>query len=192
MTADDRMTRGFIMEVLDVMERHGYLRSDDQRTGRAIGLISDLAHIYDGTPESPAGAYILEAPSSPQAEAGLSGPANEDAVVFSATEAKTLVAALDDAADYKRDRAETCADCADQSCGTCQWRLHAAQSYDHLAAKLLQTAEASSAATAQQPAPDRSPGARSQPQTTADREARHSARSPRRSSTPGSGRLSEA
>ncbi len=48
MTADDLMTGG-IMEVLDVMERHGYLRSDDQRTGRVIGLISDLAHIYDGT-----------------------------------------------------------------------------------------------------------------------------------------------
>ena len=43
------------------------------------------------------------------------------------------LAALDDAAQYKRDRAETCADCADQSCTTCQWRLHAADAYDQLA-----------------------------------------------------------
>ena len=171
MTAGDRTTGGFIMEVLDVMERHGYLRSDDQHTDRPSDSSATWATSSTGTREAHADAYILEAPSSPQAEAGLSGPANEDAVVFSATEVKTLVAALDDAADYKRDRTATCADCADQSCGTCQWRLHAAQSYDHLAAELLQTAEASRAATAQQPAPDRSPGPGSQPQTTADREA---------------------
>ena len=60
-------------------------------------------------------------------------PAGQDAVIVSAGEVKTLLAALDEAAEYKRDRAETCADCADQSCTTCQWRLQAADAYDQLA-----------------------------------------------------------
>jgi hypothetical protein len=65
------------------------------------------------------------------------------AVIVSASQVKTLLAALDDAADYKRDRAATCADCADQPCTTCQWRLHAADAYDHLAAQMIQATEAS-------------------------------------------------
>ena len=77
------------------------------------------------------------------------------AVIVSAGQVKTLLAALDDAAEYKRDRAATCADCTDQPCTTCQWRLHAADAYDHLAAQLTQATGAS--ATRQhapgQPAP---------------------------------------
>ena len=53
-------------------------------------------------------------------------------------EVKTLLAALDDAAEYKRDRAETCADCAGQSCTTCQWRLQAADAYDQMAGQMIQ------------------------------------------------------
>ena len=60
------------------------------------------------------------------------GPA---AVIVPAGQVKTVLAALDDAAGYKRDRAETCADCADQSCTTCQWRLQAADAYDQMAAR---------------------------------------------------------
>ena len=56
------------------------------------------------------------------------------AVIVSASQVKTLLAALDEAAEYKRDRAATCADCADQSCTTCQWRLQAADTYDQMAA----------------------------------------------------------
>ena len=56
-----------------------------------------------------------------------------------------MLAALDDAAEYKRDRAETCADCADQSCTTCQWRLQAADTYDQLADRMIHAAEASAA-----------------------------------------------
>ena len=65
------------------------------------------------------------------------------AVTVSADQVKLLLAALDDAAEYKRDRAATCADCTDQPCTTCQWRLHAADAYDHLATQMTQTAEAS-------------------------------------------------
>ena len=54
---------------------------------------------------------------------------------------KTLISALIIAADYKRDRAELCADCADQSCPTCEWRLRDAQAYDRAHVQLLQSAE---------------------------------------------------
>ena len=49
-------------------------------------------------------------------------PPDPGAVMVSADQVKLLLAALDDAAEYKRDRAATCADCADQPCTTCQWR----------------------------------------------------------------------
>jgi hypothetical protein len=52
---------------------------------------------------------------------------------------RTVLEALDVAADYKRDRAANCADC-DASpadlCGTCEWRLHVADGYDALTRRL--------------------------------------------------------
>jgi hypothetical protein len=65
--------------------------------------------------------------------------------VISADQVKTLLAALDDAAEYQRNRAETCADCADQSCTTCRWRLQAAETYDQVAAQMIHAAETSAA-----------------------------------------------
>jgi hypothetical protein len=49
MTGDQRLTWGFILEVLDVLERRGYRRSDNQHTGQAVGLICDVARIHEGT-----------------------------------------------------------------------------------------------------------------------------------------------
>ena len=46
---DDRMNLSLITEMLDMLDRHGYFRSDDEHTARAIVLISDLAHIYEGS-----------------------------------------------------------------------------------------------------------------------------------------------
>jgi hypothetical protein len=83
----------------------------------------------------------------------------------------TILAALDEASGYKRDRAECCADCADQSCGTCQHRLDAARSYESLAARLMRAMEAD---VADKPPPQPADGAprnRSQPEAAADREA---------------------
>ena len=57
-----------------------------------------------------------------------------------------MLAALDIAADYKRDRAEMCTDCPDQSCPACQTRLHDARAYDQMADQMLQAAEAAPAA----------------------------------------------
>ena len=36
MTSDDRMTSDLILDILDVLERHGYDRSDDLHADRAI------------------------------------------------------------------------------------------------------------------------------------------------------------
>ena len=54
MTADHRVTPGLVHDILDALERHGYYRSDDQHADRAIGLIGDLAGIYEGTQDHPA------------------------------------------------------------------------------------------------------------------------------------------
>ena len=148
---DDRMNLDLITEMLDMLDRHGYARSDDEHTARAIVLISDLAHIYEGSLDHPFGPYIGEIP--PRTEPEPLDPAGQDAVLVPAGEVKNLLAALDIAADYQRDRAELCADCTDQSCPTCESRLRDAQAYDHLSAQLIQAAEASPAATARHPEP---------------------------------------
>jgi hypothetical protein len=136
------LTWGFILEVLDVMERHGYRRSDSEHTGQAIGLVRQVAWVYEGTLDAPRGGCVV-VPSSPPTAPQPPGPPGQDAVIVSAAEVKTLLAALDDAAEYKRDRAETCADCAGQSCTTCQRRLQAADTYDQMAGRMIHAAEAS-------------------------------------------------
>jgi hypothetical protein len=139
MPDDDRLTWGFITDVLDVMERHGYHRGDNEHTGQAIGLIRDVARIYEGTLDPPCGGYVVvpsSQPTTPQ-------PPGQPAIIVPADQVKALLAALDDAAEYKRDRAETCADCADQSCTTCQWRLQTADTYDQFAEQTVRAAEAS-------------------------------------------------
>jgi hypothetical protein len=163
MAGDERFTWGFILEVLDVMERHGYRRRDYEHTGQAIGLIRDVARIYQGTQDAPPGSYVVVPSSQPTA----AQPPGPPAVIVSAAEVKTLLAALDEAAEYKRDRAETCADCAGQSCTTCQWRLQAADAYDQLAGQMTQAAEAS---TARQRAPGHAAPASAGPDTAAGKE----------------------
>ncbi len=161
---DQRMNPDLITEILDVLDRHGYARGDNEHTARALLLISDLAHIYEGVLDHPFGPYINETPP-PRTEPAPPELAAKDAFVLSASQVKTLIAALDEASLYKRDRVATCADCTDQSCGTCQWRLEAAETYESLAAHLIETKEASGTAAASRPGPV------SQPQPAADREA---------------------
>ena len=67
MTSDDRLTWGFITDVLDVLERHGYHRGDNEHTGQAIGLIRDVARIYEGTLDAPRGGYVVVPSSQPTA-----------------------------------------------------------------------------------------------------------------------------
>jgi ferredoxin len=164
MTNDDRLTWPFIHEVLDVLERHGYRRSDSQHTAQAIALIGNVARIYEGSLDAPCSGSVVVPSSQPTA----SRPPGSAAVIVSADQGKTLLAALDDAAEYKRDRAETCANCPDQSCTTCQWRLQAADAYDQMAAQMIHAAEASAD---QQRAPGRAEPLSVGPHAPADKEA---------------------
>jgi hypothetical protein len=157
---DQRLNPHLIHDILDVLNRHGYARADDEHVGRAILLVGDLVHIYEGAQDHPFGPYTNQASPSSTGPAPP-GPATQDAVTVPAGEVTALLDALDIAADYKRDRAGACGDCTSQSCPTCQSRLQHARAYDRLAAQLIQTAEAS--ATAPDPV--------SQPKPTADREA---------------------
>jgi hypothetical protein len=142
MTSDDRFTWGLILDVLEVLERHGYRRYDSQHTGEAVAKILDLAYVYDGTRAVSNGTYLRPALPDLHAEPGPSG-SDASAVVLVGAEASSVISALGIAADYKRDRAAACTDCADQSCLTCQSRLRDAQAYDRTAAQMLRTGEAS-------------------------------------------------
>ena len=137
-----------ITDVLDVLERHGYTRGDDERAGRAIILIRDLASIYEGSQDHPFGPIV----NQPSPEPAPPAPATPDTVPVPVGEVKTLLVALDIAADHNRDRAELCPDCADQSCPTCELRLREAQAYDRLYAELNQQADAAAAPTNPEPA----------------------------------------
>ena len=136
---DHRIGPDLFTDVLDVLHRHGLARGDDQHAGRATFLISDLARIYEGTQDHPSGPSINPAPF-PQKAPEPRGQDTRDAVIVPASDLKTVLIALDIAADDMRDRAEMCTDCPDQSCPACQSRLHDAQAYDHLADQMLQSA----------------------------------------------------
>jgi hypothetical protein len=159
MTAD-WMDLGLITDVLDVLDRHGYARSDTEHATRAILLISDLAHIYEGSQEHPFSPTINQ---PPQAEPALNTQATQNTVPVPIGEVKNLLSALDIAADYNRDRAGLCADCTGQSCPACELRLREARAYDRLYAQLDQQADATAIASHPEPA--------AQPQRAADREA---------------------
>jgi hypothetical protein len=143
MTSDDRFTSGLILDVLDVLERHGYHPYDNRHTGQAIGAILDLAYVYDGTRDT---SYLNHASPGPHTEPGPSDPDADDAVILTGAEVRIVVTALDIAADHKCGRAAACADCADQTCPACQSRLRDAQAYDQMATQMLQVAAVALAA----------------------------------------------
>ena len=55
---DHRIGPDLFNDVLDVLDRHGFARGDDEHTGRAIFLIGDLARIYEGAQDHPFGPSI--------------------------------------------------------------------------------------------------------------------------------------
>ena len=146
---DHRIGLDLFTDVLDVLHRHGFARGDDVHAGRALFLISDLARIYEGSQEHPYGPSINEAlspppsPEPPGPEPGPPVPEDDlDAVTLTHAEVRTVLTSLDLAADWKRDHAETCAYCPDQSCYACQLRLQDAYTYDQLAVQLLHDEQA--------------------------------------------------
>jgi hypothetical protein len=168
---DYRIGLDLFNDVLDVLERHGFARGDDEHAGRAIFLIGDLARIYQGSQDHPSGPSINQTTLPSPVPSEPPGPDSQAAVTVSASELKTVLTALDVAADYKRDRAETCADCPDQSCRACQSRLKDAQAYDQMAGQMLQAADAALPAHRGQPGPASPDVPRRQPPPAAGREA---------------------
>ena len=172
MNGDDRQTWGLIIDVLDVLEKHGYRRGDDRHTGRAVGLVGDLARIYEGTQEAPARAYLAQMPEPRHAGPAQAGsPSAKNAAAIAGGEMPIILSALDEASDYKRDRAAACADCADQSCGTCQYRLDAARAYESLATRLQHTIDAAAPGKSPRQAAAELPGNGIQAQAAPEREA---------------------
>jgi len=159
-TSGHRITPGLIADIVDALERHGYCRGDDLHADRAIGLIGDLACIYEGTQDHPAVACPITVPPPAYPE-----PDNRGAVTLTPADASTVFAALDIAADDKRYRVEMCPDCPDQSCPDCQTHLHDAEAFDQMADRMFRALEAASAVGTSRPGPDR------RPQPAADREA---------------------
>jgi hypothetical protein len=164
---DHRIGLDLFTDVLDVLHRHGFARGDDQHAGRALFLIGDLARIYEGTQDHPYGPSTNQAPS-PQTAPEPPGPDSRDTVIIPDSDRKTMLIALDIAADHMRDRAEMCTDCPGQTCPACQSRLRDARACDQLADYMLQAAEAAPAARHGQAEP-----ARPAPQSSlaADKEA---------------------
>jgi hypothetical protein len=155
MTSDDRFTWGLILDVLDVLERHGYHKYDNQHTGKAIGVIFDLAHTYEGIRET------HPDPTAPSPHPGPAPPAPEadqDAIILTRADVITVFAAADIAADDKRYRVEMCPDCPDQSCHTCQTHLRDAEAFDQIADRMLQAAKTGPAARHGHTGPPRQPG----------------------------------
>ena len=135
---DNRLTWGLIIDVLDALEKHGYHRGDNQHVGSAVGLIAPLARAYEGNQEQPGSAH--PSPPRPPHQAASQQPdcpADLDTSAVDPGDRRIILAALGEAADLKRDRAANCSDCADQSCGTCEFWLKAAQAYERVAARLL-------------------------------------------------------
>ena len=139
---DRRQSWDLIIAVVDVLERHGYHRADDQHVGRAVGLIGDLAHIYEGTQEAPASTYPVPAHACSPAAAQPASPAADHRTGLGPAQLGTVLMALDEAGDHQRDQAANCADCPDRSCGNCQHRLRQARSYNAVAAWLGRAADA--------------------------------------------------
>jgi hypothetical protein len=120
MTSGNRLTWGLVVDILDVLERHGYRRHDEQHTGRAVLMIGDLASTYTGRDTHPG-----QEPEPPS-------EAERDAVTLTGT----IMAALDMAASTSRDLARACAGCTDRSCPACRSRLRDAEAYDQIAAQI--------------------------------------------------------
>jgi len=144
MTSDDRATGNLFLDILGVLEHHGYRRSGNYHLDQVIRAVSDLTRTCEGTEAAP------------------------DAVVVSGAEAITVFAALDIAADDKRYRAEMCPDCPDQSCPDCQTNLRDARAFDQMADRMLQAARTAPDAHHGHAEP---PDPLSQPSLAADKEA---------------------
>lgn len=138
MSTDHRFTWGLIIDVLHVLERHGYQRHDDEHTGHAIGVIDNLAHTYEGSLDTSYRPYPDRHRSPQDPGPGQRAPdLDQDAVVLTRAEIPAVRAALNHASGYTRSQAEACTACTDRSCPACDTRLKDAHAYDQIVARML-------------------------------------------------------
>ena len=105
--SDHRIGLDLFNDVLDVLDRHGFARGDDQHAGRAIVLIGDLARIYEGSQDHPLRPSTTRRhtcrrhPSRPARSPNRTSVPEDDldAVTLTHAEVSTVFAALDIAAD---------------------------------------------------------------------------------------------
>jgi len=151
---DQRIGLDLFNDVLDVLHQHGFTRGDDQHAHRAIFLIGDLARIYEGTQDHPSGPALHPAPV-PQLAPEPPARNGPDTVMVPVSELKTVLDALDTAAEDLRDSAEMCTHCPDQLCVACQSRLQDAQACNQMAHRMLQAARTTAVAHRPQAEPPR-------------------------------------
>ena len=135
-----RMDLGLFTDVLDVLDRHGFARGDDRARRAGPSLLIRTWPASTKAPRTTRSGPLSTRRHAPRTGPEPSGQDSRHAVIVPASELTTVLAALDIAADCKRDRAEMCADCPDQSCPACQTRLHDARAYDQMAGRMLQAA----------------------------------------------------
>jgi hypothetical protein len=170
---DHRIGLALFTDVLDVLERHGFARGDDQHAGRAIFLIGDLAGICEGSQHHPYGSSTTQAPNLPPPEPTVpepGQPVSQDdpgAVTLTHAQARTVRTALELAASWKCDSSQSCTYCADRSCPRCQLRIGDARTYHQLAVQLRHDRQVTPTRRSQ-PGPHAPPG---QPSRAADKEA---------------------
>ena len=162
---DHRIGLNLITGVPDLPHRHGLARGDDPRARQAIVLTGDMPRTGEGSQEQPCGPPVNQAPylpaplapPSPEPEPEPSAPGDDRvAVTLTHSQVRTVLTTLDIAAEPKRDRAETCADCAGQSCFACELRLRDARTCDQPTRQLLDGQAARTAG--RQPGPEAPPG----------------------------------
>ncbi len=148
----DRHTHRLVSEIITVLERHGHHARDRDHADQAIAMITDSVGIYDGTRDVPVstGRHAASA-RNPE-------PSGPDSFVLVGHDLSAAFAALDLAAEYKRDLIETCPDCPDRSCDTCQVRVRDAEAFDRLADRILQRQLAARPADHSPPEPGGPPG----------------------------------
>ena len=130
----DRHTHRLVSEIINVLNRHGHHARDRQHADQAIDMAAQLAQVYDGTLDIPASTGRSAAP---QPRSGPRSEPDPDALVLTGADISTVLAALGLASEYKRDLAESCADCADQSCVSCQDRRQDAHGYERLSERII-------------------------------------------------------
>ena len=164
MTSDVRLTWGFITDVPDVLKRHGYRPTGNEHTGQAIGLIPDVARIYDGTLDVPRGGYvvvaILPAGRSPAARTTCPGRLSRPGQDPARGAGRRRRIQARPGRDLRRLRRPTLHHLANGAC--------TAGAYDHLAEHMTQAAEA--AGPRQTPPSPAAPGTGG-PHPSAGREA---------------------